>query len=851
MSWVRQRLRQILLAFGALVLIAGVTVAALAYALIFRDLPQIESLSDYHPKLITHILDRDGALVGTLAEEHRIVVPIEQIPSFVIDAFVSAEDEDFYNHKGLDYMAILRATIVNLRAGRVKQGGSTISQQVAKTFLLTSERSFVRKIKDMVLARRIERALAKNEILYLYLNQIFLGSRAYGIEAAARSYFNKSVAELTLAEAAMIAGVVPRPSRWNPRASMEQAKKRQQFVLGQMLKNGRIEQDEFEAALEEEVEVFREPRSETDQAVAFFREEIRRYLVARYGEDVVKTAGLEVTTSMDLEAQLAAHRAVRNGLRNHDRRRGFRGPIQLAGDEAEWPALLEEIEAHNAEIVEQRGSVVQGLVVALDDEAETAQVKLGTERETTLTFEDVKWAHDPDPNWDGINPKLKRISQALKLGYQIRLERLDDPVEAPVLDDGEAAEASDEPLPEPRYGLFQAPLAEGALFAMDIESGWIQAITGGYRFGTNNQFDRAVQMTRQPGSAFKPIVYTAALEKGYTPATIVYDTPVVYTDSDGFTWKPGNYSEKFYGAMTLKTALAKSRNLATIKVLRDIGISSVIETARALGIDRDFEQNLSLGLGSGEVTLAELVQAYAVFAAGGRRVEPVLILEVRDRDGELLEQNVTLRSALELIETGESEGNGPPDLTDPDIREALIEELMERVDSADDPNAPPPGYAIDPVTAFLMADMLQSVVTDGTGFRARRLKHPTGGKTGTTNDLKDAWYVGFTPRFVAGAWVGYDEARNLGKNEAGSRAASPIFVDYAEGIIARQPRESFRPPETGVVYARIDAQSGKLACPGDGQALFQAFREGTTPEDVASCGSSVNGGSVGTPVRLD
>ena len=832
-----KRWRQILLALGALGIIAGVAGASLAYALIFRDLPEIESLNDYHPKLITHFYDRNGVLTQTLAEERRIITEIESIPQFVIDAFISAEDEDFYNHKGLDYKAILRAAIVDLMAGSVKQGGSTITQQVAKTFLLTSERKLIRKLKDMILARRIERALEKNQILYLYLNQIYLGSGAYGVEAAAREYFNKSVHELTLAEAAMIAGVVPAPSRYSPRASMQKARNRRSFVLGQMQKNGKITLEEYEEAKAAEILLHDEPFSETREAAKFFNEEVRRYLVARYGEETVKTAGLQIKTSMDLTAQLAAHNSVRAGLRAHDRRRGYRGPIKLVQDETQWPTLLEGIETHNSEINERRESVIQGLVVGIDDEAETATVKLGLERETTLSFEAVQWAHELDPNWDGANTKLKKISQALKLGYHIQLERIDDPAQ------GENTEA-------PEYGLFQEPLAEGALFSMDVETGWIQAICGGYSF-ERSQYDRAVQMTRQPGSAFKPIVYTAALQKGYTPATIVYDTPVVYTDADGFTWKPGNYSDKFYGAITLKQALAKSRNLATIKVLRDIGISSVIDTARALGIDREFQRNLSLGLGSGEVTLAELVRAYGTFAAGGRRVEPLLILEVRDRAGELLEENVTLGAALELIKTGEISEDEIPDLEDTEVREALLQDLIDLVDSADDPSTPPPGYALDPVTAYLMTDMLQSVVTEGTGHRARRLGRPTGGKTGTTNDLKDAWYIGFSPQFVAGAWVGYDEARNLGKNEAGSRAASPIFVDFAQQVMQQLPRRVFRPPENGVVFARIDRTSGKIACPGDGQALFQVFREGTTPQDIASCNGLGGGVSNGTPVRLD
>ena len=823
-------LGQVLLALGMLGVLGAAVAAAVVYALIFRDLPEIYALDDYRPKLITQLYDRNDQLVGQIAEERRIIVPIEDVPQFVKEAFIAAEDDRFYHHEGLDYPSILRAAWANVRAGGVAQGGSTITQQVAKTFLLSSERTLVRKLKDMVLARRIEQYLQKNQILHLYLNQIYLGSGAYGIQAAAEVYFDKKVGELTLAEAALIAGLVPAPSRYTPRRNFDKARARQEFVLRRMLEQGFIDQTEHDAALAEEIVLAEEPYTDQDEAVAYFTEEVRRYLVAQYGEELVKTGGLSVKTTMDLDAQVSAYRAVRAGLRAHDRRRGYRGPLRNVPKDA-WEEALHELASVNAEAAEHPGAIVEALVVEVDDEKGVARLALGNDRETTLDFESVSWAREPDPEWDGAVTKLKRISQALKPGYHVRLER---------------TSTADQ---EPAYALFQEPEAEAALFSMDVDRGEVQAIVGGYSFA-RSQFDRAVQMTRQPGSAFKPIVYATAMQRGYTPASIVYDTPIVYRDSTGLVWKPGNYSDKFYGPITLRQALAKSRNIATVKVLRDIGISPVIRTARALGIERDLEPNLSLGLGASEVTLAELVRAYATFAANGKRTEPVFLLEVRDREGELLEERVRLFDALELIGEGADGEAPPPDLSQPEIAEEILEELTEEVDRADDPESPPPGYGLDPVTAYLMTDMLRAVVTEGTGFRAREIGRPTAGKTGTTNDLKDAWYIGFSPQIVAGVWVGYDEAKNLGRNETGSRAASPIFVDYAAHVLERMPRTDFPVPEDGIVFARIDRETGKIACPGDPKAVFQPFREGTVPEETAAC-NGANGSSVRRPIRLD
>lgn len=828
---------QIALAATALAACGALFSVALFYAVVLRNLPEIYSLRDYRPNLITRIVAADGTEIGTLSRERRMVVPIEEIPTGVVQAFIAAEDDAFYEHEGLDYPGILRAALANLRSGRVRQGGSTITQQVAKTFLLSSERSVVRKLKDMVLAMRIEEYLEKNEILYLYLNQIYLGSGAYGIESAAQTYFGKPVGELTLAEGAMIAGLVPAPSRYTPFKRLDLARSRQRFVLRRMLEKEFIDQEQHDAALAEKLVLAERPESDDAAAFAYFIEEVRRYLVEAYGEEEVLTGGLYVKTTLDIAAQRAGFAAVRAGLRAHDRRTGYRGPVRVVPEE-EWLAVAEELESRFGGEPEAPGDVVEALVIDSDNKAERIRLALGLEREAILKLEDVNWAREVDPEWDGAVPRIRHVRQALRPGYLVRLERTGT---RPPSEDELKADPKAEPVQT--WALYQEPQAQGALLSMDLETGGVEAMIGGYSF-SGSQFNRATQMRRQPGSAFKPIIYASALSRGYTPATIVFDTPIVYEDDEtGLTWKPGNYSDKFYGPITMRDALAHSRNIATIKVLRDIGIPPVLEIAQSLGIGAELEPNLSLALGASEVTLAELVRAYGVFAAGGRLIQPVFIREVRDREGTLLAENVALPLDGAIDVAAPADGEAEPDYPE---ELDVIAEIRERVDRADDPDALPEGFGLDPVSAYLMTDLLKAVVQEGTGWRVRALQRPMAGKTGTTNDLHDAWFLGYSPRTVAGVWVGYDAARNLGKNETGSRTASPIFVDFMREALVNEPREEFAIP-AGVEFARIDKKTGLRAPPGAETAVFQPFRAGTAPLEYARDG---NGTSV-SPVRLD
>jgi penicillin-binding protein 1A len=825
-----ERLRRLLKIAVALAVLGAVATAVgvtLFYAVVLRDLPEINKLEDYRPNLITRVLDVDGNEVASFAKERRIVVPIEQVPKSVVEAFIAAEDGSFYEHTGLDYGGILRAAFTNFVEGRKAQGASTITQQVAKTFLLTPERSYTRKLKDMVLARRIEKALSKNDILYLYLNQIYFGAGAYGVEEAAQTYFGKSARDLQVNEAALLAGLVPRPAEWNPHVDPEMARRKELLVLHRMVEQGFLAPEQHDMWAAQPL-VYAKPHwQERDSATAFFVEEVRRYLMQHFGGDEVLTGGLTVHTTLDVAQQIDGWRAVRRGLREHDRRMGYRGALRNV-PEKDWPAAQAEIGAANAAVLEPAEEELrQGLVIALDDKAEKVTLALGPEPDSraTLGLADVNWAAPPDPARDGMYPRINKVSQALHRGDVVMLERGAD---------GKS------------WSLYQKPLAEGALLAVDLEKSELKAVVGGYSFA-ESEFDRALQSRRQPGSAFKPIVYAAALARGFTGATIVHDTAVVYDDdANGFAWKPENYTEDFFGPITLRTALAKSRNAATIRVLSEIGLAPVKDMARALGIDSPMEMNLGLALGNSEVTLAELVRAYTAFATGGKVIDPVFVLEVRDRTGRVLAQNIHLLEAAKEPATppvgeGSDESAGPgPEL------DHVMEKLRAEVEGKTTPGLPE-GYRLDPVDAYLMTDMLRAVVDEGTGTKVKALGRPVAGKTGTTNDLHDAWFVGYTPELAAGVWIGYDSARSLGKNETGGRTAAPVFLEYMKKALEQRPVQEFSVPE-GVVFARVDRATGLLAPSGDENALFMPFREGAAPTEVSP---TQNGDAAARPLRVD
>ena len=747
-------------------LVAAVTIGGVYYFL-SRDLPKISTLADYRPPLITTVYSDDNRKIAEFYRERRVLIPLEQMSPMLIQAFVAAEDSRFFKHQGVDILSIVRAFFKNIEAGSIVQGGSTITQQVTKSFFLSPEKSYVRKIKEAILAYRIDKSFSKKEILYLYLNQIYLGHGAYGVEAASENYFGKPAKELNLAECAMLAGLPQAPSRYSPFLFPERAKQRQIYVLNRMVDEQYITNIQATDAINTVLDI--KPRKNWYiEEVPYFTEHVRRYLEEKYGSRALYEGGLQVYTTVNIEMQKTAREEIEKGLRDLDKRQGYRGPIRHLP--------LEQIESFAAELQGEHGSepleagkIIKGVVIARDESGQTATVRLGKER-GDLTLDDMRWARKPNPEIAYYEAGIKQVSDAIDVGdvIWVRLKGWDAQKNLWQL------------------SLEQTPQVQSALLCLEAETGYVKAMVGGRDFKAS-QFNRAVQSRRQPGSAFKPIIYAAALDKGYTPATVIIDSPIVFQDEErDFTWKPKNYKERFYGPTLLREALAKSRNVVTIKILRDIGIDYAIEYARKLGIASELSHDLSIALGSSGVSLLELVKAYSVFANSGYLIEPVFVTKVLDRDGNVLEE------------------------ADPS-RQKVIEKS----------------------TAYIMTSLLESVVKEGTGHRARALKRPVAGKTGTTNNLHDAWFVGYTPRYITGCWVGFDEAQPLGKSETGSRAASPIWVAFMQRILADKPVRVFQVPE-GVVFSKIDAETGLLPIALSKKTRFECFKEGTVPTEYTA-----------------
>ena len=815
---------------GGLGLVGIAAATLLFYILILRELPDLRSVADYRPAVVSVVYDRDGQAIGEFFEERRRLIPLEQVPEHVVMAFVAAEDDAFFEHKGIDYRSILRAAWVDLTAGEIRQGASTITQQTVKSLLLTPERRFERKIKEMILARRLEDSFTKDEILSLYLNQIYFGSGAYGIGEAARTYFGKEAAELTVPEGALLAGLPKAPTRFSPRVNPEAAERRRQYVLGRMVELGFIDAEEYETA-RAELPALAPPEEIDDfEAASWFTEQVRRYLFEELPDEQVLRGGLRVETTLDLDLQRAATLALRKGLRVLDQRQGWSGPLRKVGaaelaqeiqraaeanglavptDASDGPAEIDPVS-----VLRDREPPLVGVVTALDGEANLARVALGPELEGVIELEAVAWARPRNSAVRG-QPR-KRIDQVFKVGdvahFALRHE--------------DASEPTGEEAPDLALELFQEPEVEGALVALDVGSGEVVALVGGYDFG-RSQFDRAVQARRQPGSAFKPIIYAAALQHGFTAVTTIYDRPVVYSDpASGFEWRPENYGRRFLGPLPMREALARSVNNATIHLLRDIGVDPALALAGRLGIQAPLERNLSLALGASPVSLLELTRAYGVFPAGGRLLPATFVRRVLDRDGNLLFENIPLVEDPPAPEPEEGNGHAEPG----------SQVAGESPAEPGAPAAPPDPYRrLDPVDAYLALDLVRGVVEHprGTGRRARSLGRPLGGKTGTTNDQGDAWFVGFSAQLVAGVWVGFDERKLLGRGETGGRAALPIWIDFMRVAHEGRGVRDFPVPE-GVNFARIDRETGTLADAQSRDAYFQAFRMGEEPTETTS-----------------
>ena len=626
-----------------------------------HDLPSIEALKNYKPSTVTKIFSDEGGVIGEYFYEKREVISLDRVPSFLIQAFVAGEDARFFQHKGIDYLAILRALFRNIFSGEIVQGGSTITQQVVKSLLLSPEKSYTRKIREAILAYKIEKYLTKEEILFLYLNQIYLGHGAYGIAIAAENYFGKNVEELNIAEAALLAGLPQAPSKYSPHQNPQQAKKRQIYILNRMVEEGFISSDEAIKAIQSPYLIKSKVKPFVEKAPHFV-EHIRRYLEEKYGRDTLYKNGLQVFTTVDLNYQKTAQEALESGLKELEKRQKY--------PPAEMPLNL-----------------------------------------------------------------------------------------------------------------------DGALICFDIETGYVKALVGGRDY-KKSQFNRAIHARRQTGSAFKPIIYASALDKGYTPASIIVDAPIVFEWGDQ-KWKPKNYEGRFSGPTTLRNALTHSINVVTVKIAQDIGVNYIRDYAKKLGITSPLYQELSMSLGSSSVSLFELTKVYAVFANQGRSFKPFFIKKILDRDGNLIEENL-------------------PSLY---FEEFSAEEQV-----------------ISPQTAFLITYLMEGVVQHGTGWRARSLGRPVAGKTGTTDQFIDAWFIGYTPELITGVWVGFDDERSLGENETGSRAASPIWVAYMSKILKDKSKKDFSVPE-GVEFMKIDPKTGRIG--EDRESILECFIEGTGPSQKA------------------
>ena len=771
-----------------------------------KGLPAHDQLADYEPPMVTRVHANDGRLLAEFAIEKRVFVPFDSIPERVKAAFISAEDQNFYAHHGIDFIALVRAVITNVRqigTDRRPVGASTITQQVAKNFLLTNEVSIDRKVREAILSFRLEQTFSKEKILQLYLNEIYLGSGSYGVAAAALNYFDKSLDELTTAEAAYLAALPKAPNNYHPTRRTEAAINRRNWVIARMLEDGAIGREEAEAARSEPLVV--RPRRETQTAEAdYFAEEVRRELAQVFGNDGLYEGGLSVRTTVDPSLQAIADRALRDGLVAYDRRHGYRGPIaQIDGESEGWAERLEAI-------AQPAGAGNWQLALVLAVESETARVGLADGSAGTLPMDELTWARRIGAD-QRIGPQPRSPSDVVAVGDVVLIEPL--PLE----------EGEDAPVP-PLFGLRQIPEVQGGFVALDPHTGHVLAMSGGFS-AEISEFNRAVQARRQPGSSFKPFVYLAALDHGFTPSSIVLDAPITMDQGPGLPkWKPANYTQEFYGPTTLRIGMEKSRNLMTVRLADAVGMPAIADYSERLGIVDNLEEVLSMSLGAGETTALRMTSAYAMLVNGGKRIRPTVIDRVQDRFGQTLykHDNRDCAGCEQQIWTGQA----PPAL--PDNRAQVA----------------------DPRSAYQMVSMLEGAIQRGTGVRAREIGKPLAGKTGTTNDYRDAWFVGFSPDLVAGVYVGFDEPRSLGSKEAGSRAALPIWKAFMEEALAEAPATPFRIPE-GIRLMRVSHATGRPAGPGDSDVIWEAFKPGEEPQrdDPAQVltGQAPGGAASGTP----
>ncbi len=770
----------------ALALFGGAGVLYLFYYY-GRDLPDYKQLANYNPPTVTRVHAGDGRLLAEYAIEKRVYVPIQAMPRRVINAFLSAEDKNFYTHPGIDFLSVARAMVTNVaNLGRDRRpvGASTITQQVAKNFLLTNEVSIARKIKEAILAFRIEQAFDKDRILDLYLNEIYLGFGSYGVAAAALNYFNKSLDELTVAEAAYLAALPKAPNNYHPIRKYDAAIARRNWVIGRMVEDERITFADAEVAWAEPLVVSQTDPTEFVRA-DYFVEEVRRELAELYGDEKLYEGGLSVRTTLDPRLQRIAERVMRQGLINYDRRHGWRGPVarldQVDLTAFDWQQALVGIEP-------PAGAAPWTLAVILATDKDKADIGLSGGGTGFIPMAELTWAR-PWLRDQKVGPEPKSPGAVLKAGDVVLVE----PAKA---HDGGTAYG------DGAYGLRQIPQVNGGLVALDPHTGRVLALNGGFSF-EQSQFNRATQAERQPGSAFKPFVYLAALDSGFTPATIVLDAPFVVDQGAGQgKWKPANYSRKFYGPTPMRIGIEKSRNLMTVRLAQTIGMEKVVDYARRFGVVDDMPSVLSMALGAGETTLLRLTTAYAMLVNGGKQIEPTFIDRVQDRRGLTVYRHDTrdCSSCRDQVWAGQD----PPELPD---------ERRQVADSG---------------SVYQVVSMLQGVIQRGTGRRIKSVGKPLAGKTGTTNKGIDTWFMGFSPDLAVGVFIAFDEPRTLGPRETGSSVAAPVFRDFMADALRDRPAIPFRIPP-GIRLVRLNLESGRVAQAGDAKVILEAFKPGTVP----------------------
>lgn len=759
-----------------------------------QDLPDERRLANYEPPVTTRVFGSDGSLIAEYARERRLFVPIEQIPRRVIDAYLAAEDKDFYSHPGIDIQGVARAAYTNLQTylrseNRRPEGASTITQQVAKNFFLSSEVDYERKIKEWMLAFRLESTFSKDKILELYLNEIFLGQGSYGVAAAAYNYFDKSLDQLTVSEVAYLAALPKAPSSYHPIRRKAAAVERRNWVIEQMYRNGFISADTMVASQQEDLVPRFRPVGAQSADSQFFAEQVRRQLQQQYGLKSLYDGGLSVRSTFDPRMQNIGVRALRNGLIGYDRRHGWRGPVTTMPLTDDWAAdfakLVADARDKKSRTFKVLDDVPEWRLALVLDIAQNNDLRIGFANGETgkVPFAEITWARKWLSN-EGVGPAIARASQVVKPGDVIYVEAL-------MANDKTAG-----------WGLRQVPKINGGLVAMDAHSGRVLAYVGGFSYFAS-EFDRAFQAQRQTGSSFKPIVYAAALDSGYTPSSIVLDAPFVLSQGAGLpVWRPENYSESYAGPSTLRQGLEKSRNLMTIRIANDIGMAKVADYAKRLGISNNMLPVLANSLGSSESTVFRMTQAYAVLVNGGRRVDGTLIDRIQDRHG-----RTVYRHDTRPCDGCRAEGWFQQE-------EPLLPDNRAQV--------------IDPRTAYQVVHMLEGVVERGTATLVREVGVPLAGKTGTTNDFKDAWFVGYSPNIAMGVYLGFDTPTPMGRGETGGHNAAPVFRDFMKAAIGDQPPIPFRIPQ-GIRMVRVDLHSGRRADYGGGGTVLEAFKQGTEP----------------------